>query len=381
MMQHNTKTAVLISCFHYYDNRLFLVDDYLKSQGYQTQYLTSDYDTVRKVPFVYERPGAHQIHTRPYYKNLTLRRILSHRDFAVGMYRYLEQLPQVPDMIVAMVPPNFIASYLYKYKRRHPQVKLVIDLFDLWPESFPSGRVKKLLAPAFDVWAFLRNRVLPVADRISTECDLYQQKLGLEQDPRAYTFPLVGKRPQNMDLTAHLPEEGLNLCYLGSINNIINIPAITALVDGLSQAMPVTVHVIGKGERQEEFLEALRTTRAQIQFHGAVYDPQRKLEILSSCHFGLNIMKDTVCVGLTMKSVDYFSYDLPIINNIQADSTRLVAEYQAGVNLSEDTVQTLCGLSKQEMLNMRENVHRMYDENFALEVLQQKIQKILEGIV
>ncbi len=380
-MEHKQKTAVLISCFHYYDNRLYLADEYLKTHGYKTQYLTADYDTVRKVPFQCNQPDSYQIHTRPYYKNLTLRRILSHRDFATGMYKHLQRLPQVPDMIVAIVPPNFIASFLRKYKRKHPQVKLVIDLYDLWPESFPSGRLKKLLAPMFGVWGLLRDRTLPLADRILTECDMYRQRLGLELDARAYTFPLVGRRPQDADLTAKLPQQGLSLCYLGSINNIINIPAITKLVDDLSSRLPVTVHIIGKGERQEAFLQALATTKAQVHFYGEVYDPQKKLEILSRCHFGLNIMKETVCVGLTMKSVDYFGHDLPIINNIPVDTAGLVEKYQVGLNLSEDTVQQLAALTQAEMLAMRENVHRMYDECFAVDVLRKKMEEILKGIV
>ncbi len=380
-MEHKQKQAVLISCFHYYDNRLFLADEYLKAQGFRTQYLTADYDTVRKRPFQCHQPDSYQIHTRPYYKNLTLRRILSHRDFATGMYRHLQSLPQVPDIIVAIVPPNFIADYLRRYKRKHPQVKLVIDLYDLWPESFPSSELKKLLAPVFSVWALLRDRTLPIADRILTECDMYRQRLGLEQDARAYTFPLVGRRLQGADLTAKLPQQGLSLCYLGSINNIINIPAITKLVDDLFRRLPVTVHVIGKGERQEEFLQALATTQAQVHFHGEVYDPQKKLEIMSACHFGLNIMKETVCVGLTMKSVDYFSYDLPIINNIPADTAGLVETYQVGLNLSEHTVQQLAQMTEGEMLAMRENVHRMYDECFHVDVLRKKMEEILNGIV
>lgn len=374
------KHAILISCFHYYENRLFIADDYLRSKGYATTYLTSDYDTVRKVPFTCDLPDSLQIHTRPYYKNLTLRRILSHRDFALGVYKYLESLSREPEMILAIVPPNFLAEYLRKYKCRHPKVKLVLDIYDLWPESFPSGRVKKLLAPAFRVWGSLRDRALAKADRVLTECDLYREKLGLTQDGRVHTFHLVGNR-QASTVAAQLPEEGLNLCYLGSINNIINIPAITDLVRQLADKTRVTVHVVGKGERQEEFLAALHTTGAEVCFHGAVYEAQKKQQIMAACHFGLNIMKPSVCVGLTMKSVDYFGHDLPIINNIPADTARLVQRYGAGVNLGEDTVQRILSCSRQELLSMRENVHRMYDECFDLPVLRQRLEAILEPIV
>lgn len=41
-------------------------------------------------------------------------------------------------------------------------------------------------------------------------------------------------------------------------------------------------------------------------------------------------MKPDVCVGLTMKSVDYFRHDLPILNNIPADTAELVDREPGG---------------------------------------------------
>ena len=43
-------------------------------------------------------------------------------------------------------------------------------------------------------------------------------------------------------------------------------------------------------------------------------------------------MKKSVCVGLTMKSIDYFEFGLPIINNIKGDTWNAVEEYGIGIN-------------------------------------------------
>ncbi len=380
-MGNNKKLAVLISCTDHYHNRMYLFDEYLQEQGYRTQYLAADYHHVRKEPFVCDVPGAEQIHVRPYRKNLSVSRILSHRDFARGVYKYLEKLPQEPSLIVAEIPPNFLASYLARYKRRHPQVKLVMDLFDLWPETFPSGKAKKLLAPAFGVWASLRNRSLPQADRIITECDLYRQKLGLLEDPRAHTVYLAAKPYAEPDVAADLPDDRLNLCYLGSINNIIDIPAIGALVKALAVDKPVTVHVIGKGERAEEFVCVLKEAGAQVIYHGAVYDEQKKHEIIASCHFGLNIMKPSVCIGLTMKSVDYWSHGLPILNNIGGDTAQLVAQYAVGYNLTGEAIEKMIALSGKEMASYRKNVRHMFDAFFAKSVIDKKVEDVLKDIL
>ena len=48
------------------------------------------------------------------------------------------------------------------------------------------------------------------------------------------------------------------------------------------------------------------------------------------------MMKSTVEVGLTMKSVSYFQLGLPIINNIKGDTWNLIKEYDAGINIVEN---------------------------------------------
>ena len=77
--------------------------------------------------------------------------------------------------------------------------------------------------------------------------------------------------------------------------------------------MPVTLHIIGDGESKQELIDAAKAGGATVEYHGKIHDPQDKQDIFDKCHFGLNIMK-SVCVGLTMKSIDGFLS--PIINNI-----------------------------------------------------------------
>ena len=138
---HTTKRAVLLSCSDHYNHRLYVIDGYLKSQGYETVYYTGDFDHSSKKVFHCSVPGCRQIHVRPYRRNLSLARILSHRDFARLVFQELEQDP--PDVVVAQLPPNYLAHYGARFKRRHPDTKLIFEIFDMWPETFPSGSVKQ----------------------------------------------------------------------------------------------------------------------------------------------------------------------------------------------------------------------------------------------
>ncbi len=377
-MKEKEKLAVLVSCTDHYRERMYLFAEYLQAKGYRLQYLAADFHHTNKARFTCAVAGAVQLPVRPYRKNLSASRILSHLDFARGVCRYLEQLPQEPDMVVAEIPPNFLANYLGRYKRKHPNVKLVLDIFDLWPETFPSGKAKKLLALPFAIWGSLRNRALPYADIITTECDLFRQKLKLTADARSHTIYLAGPRRENIVCAPRLPQTHLSLCYLGSINNIIDIPAIATLVGQLSARKPVTVHIIGKGERTEEFISALKNAGGEVIDHGPVYDEEKKQEIIDVCHFGLNIMKSSVCIGLTMKSVDYWSHGLPVISSIPADTARLIDAWQAGINLGPDTAQTVADLTPEALLALRENVYKLYAACFTPQVVMKALDDAIQ---
>lgn len=374
------KTAYLISCSDHYGHRLHAIDAYLRSRGYVTTYITSDFDHTSKQVFRCEIPGCVQLHARPYQKNLSLDRILSHRAFARDVFRYLEKLPRQPDVVVALLPPNFLAHYAAKYRKKHPEVKLIFDIFDMWPETFPFGKLKKLLAPVFGVWAWIRNHNLSAADFVTTECGLFRDMLGLSGENSCAVY-LCAEPLKISAVPVTLREDALDLCYLGAINNVISIPDICVLIENLTKHKPVTLHIIGKGERQQELIDGAKAAGAEVVFYGAVYEDEKKQEIMSRCHFGLNIMKSSVCVGLTMKSVDYFRFGLPIINNIPADTGELVAREGIGVQLEEQTADRILAMDTDACMRMRQRVRTVFERRFTKQMVLEQYGEILKNIL
>ena len=373
------KTAYLISCSDHYSHRLHVTDACLKQMGYETVYITSDFDHNTKEKFVCDVEGCIQLHAREYKKNLSVSRILSHRGFAKTVFSYIEGLEVQPNLIVSLLPPNFLAYYGARYKKRHKEVKLVFDIFDLWPETFPSNKLKKLLAPVFKVWSNIRDKNLSAADFVFTECEMFRKMLGLDRKTSKTAY--LCAEPLDFAGKAELSEEKLSLCYLGAINNIISIPDICALIKELTSKKKVELHIIGAGEREEEFVLSAKEAGAEVVFHGAVYDEIKKEEIISKCHFGLNIMKSSVCVGLTMKSVDYFRHSLPIINNIPADTKELVEKNGVGIQLDENCAGKLLTLGVEDCLKMRENVKNTFNSVFKKDVVLGTIKSVFDNIL
>ncbi len=374
------KKAVCISCTHHYHERILPVEHALQEAGYDCTYITSDFHHINKKPHKVALPHCIQIPTAPYTKNISLQRIFSHLRFAKAAMRQVEALQ--PDLLYVEIPPNALCREAARYKKKHPHTKLILDVFDMWPESFPGGKIKKLLALPFRVWAWFRNWGLPKADVVVTECALFHELLKKHlKNTAGRTLYLC--RP---DATTENPkgvsqQAEMSLCYLGSINNIIDIPAISSLIGALQQHKPVTLHIIGDGESRESFISAVEATGATVKFHGKIYDNAQKQEIFDQCSFGLNIMKSSVCIGLTMKSVDYFAGGLPIINTISGDTARLVDERRMGINLNREepreTAVKLCSLSDEELLQMRQNTLACFHELFCEEQFREMLKEFL----
>ena len=73
-----------------------------------------------------------------------------------------------PDVLYVLFPPNSLAYVSGKYKEAHPNTKLILDVIDLWPETFPVKYIKRYFP--FSLWKNIRNTSLKIADIVFSEC-------------------------------------------------------------------------------------------------------------------------------------------------------------------------------------------------------------------
>ena len=375
------KKAVCISCTHHYRERTGPVEAVLQAAGYTCTYITSDFHHITKQHYkVEDLPHCIQIPTVPYTKNISLNRIYSHIRFSRDVMRQVEKLQ--PDLLYVEIPPNSLCREAAKYKKRHPETRLIFDIFDMWPESFPNNRAKKLLKLPFSVWGWFRNCGLGKADLVLTECDLFRNTLQrYMHDTPAETLYLCRSHATCQELKAVPADDGMHLCYLGSINNIIDIPTICDLIGQVQKLQPVTLHIIGDGESRDALISGVESTGAKVIFHGKIYDDAQKQAIFDLCSFGLNIMKDSVYIGLTMKSLDYFAGGLPVLNTIGGDTWSLVETDHIGININRDdlaaTARKIVQTSPETLLAMRQATLQRFDGLFSQRVFRERLTKYL----
>lgn len=367
--------VVIINCFDTYESRVELLHEYFVNRGDGVQVFTADFCHFKKCKRTDAPKDFVLIETKPYEKNLSLRRILSHMDFAKKVRKAIETQGAAIDLLWVMLPPNSMAKQMAAVKKRYPRLWVVYDIIDVWPESMPFGGVEKL--PPLRYWKGLRDKYLTCADAVVTECKLFQEKMA-GKVPQDKFSNLYFAKQDAAEFVDNAVNEKMELAYMGSINHIVDIEVIGKVIRQLGTLKKVTLHVVGDGERREDLLKEAREAGAEVVYYGTVYDKDAKMQILSKCHFGLNIMKDSVCVGLTMKSMDYFAAGLPMVNNIHGDTWNIIEEKGFGVNYPFETE---AALELCQSGNVRQQVREYFDRHFSKEAFMIGVDEIVEKVI
>lgn len=391
-----------------FESRAEAVARFFEDRGDTVTRIFSDFDHHAKATVSRSLPDHVFLHLRPFRRNLSVRRMTSIRRFAkdAGAWIDARMRGSEPfDLLWFLLPANSFAPVADDLHRRY-DVPVVFDIIDLWPESLPVRGLS--WTPPVRMWRSLRDRHLGCACQIFTECDRYREVLDLPEDRTTTLYwykSTDGIDPQPVpaidlgsagsganepgDVASDVaPPTGLRadaawrdmsdgtplrIAYLGAVNNIIDIPLIADLLGAMARRHPLELHVIGAGEHLDDFVAAVRSRSVPVISHGAIYDERTKNAILGDCAYGINIMKPTVTVGLSMKSIDYLYCGLPLLNTIGGDTWNLVESQGIGVNVDRDDVPDAADFAIAEALNpvsapsMHESAYACYRELFTQE--------------
>lgn len=361
------KTAYFISSTNHYNVRTGkFVNDYVK-KGYDVIYVTSDFDHMTKKRYCFnEYKNSKQLHVISYKKNLSISRILSHLMFSYKTFYML--LACKPELVYVEVPNNSLVKSSAKYKKIN-NAEIIVDVFDMWPESMPVKTKNMIVNSGFNIWRNFRNKNLKFADQIWIECDYYRELLSAQKINLPMETKYLTLENAETSIETKVSEDEIDLCYLGSINNIIDISLIEKIVSELAKNKRTRIHIIGDGEKKDEFLEILKQNSIEIIDHGKVYEIDKLQEIFNQCWFGVNVLREDLAIGITMKSISYFRGGLPIINTVQGDTSRFVEECNIGINVDRHDVNScvsrILNITKDDLACMKNNTRNLFEQKFA----------------
>lgn len=363
--------ATIITCFESNESRVFLVKSVLEEMNYKVDVITTDFSHVKKNKRNNIPSGFKAVETKPYKKNLSVQRMLSHAMFSKDAFKLVED--NKPDLIWLCAPANSLIKEANIYKKNNENVKLIVDIIDMWPESLPVGISKDIIP--FSLWRNIRKNNLSCADLLVTECDLYHEILKNEYKGRIETLYWAREIKDNK-LEVSTDDNALSLVYLGSVNNIIDLEKIKNIIKSFNKK--VTLHIVGTGEKISEMVSTMEEA-CEVVNHGVVLNEDKKSEIFKQCHAGINVYKENLYIGLTMKCIDYFAAGLPIINNIKGDTHKLVDEYNLGINVDSDL-----NVYADKLIELRKNysyINMFYKNHFSKEAFSLRCKELVSEVM
>lgn len=365
------KEVLILDSFDRYAERTKYVKRAFESFGYKVNIIQSDFCHVTKKYVEDKNPDVIYVNAKSYTKNLSVKRILSHLDIAKKMIKKAEEFS--PDIVYCMLPVNSIAKRVKKYAKKKG-ARLFFDIFDLWPESMPIGNaiIKKLLFP----WKKMRDKYLPCAEKVFLECNLYKKYLP-KCDNFVTAYLCKGENARQLQFNH---DDKLRFLYLGSMNNLIDIDAILDFLNKVKDREDIEFYLVGGGEKKDEFLAKLTEQSINFVDYGMVFDEKQKDEIISRCHFGLNIYKENTTIGLTLKSMDYFCRSLPIITKGIVDTGLICNEYDCGVSIDKEgsfDKSIFDQLNEDRWTKLCQNSLKAYDELFTYDSFLKTLSEVV----
>ncbi|MDB7983992.1 glycosyltransferase [Faecalicoccus pleomorphus] len=369
----------IVCAFDTYFDRVALLKEFYQKRA-QVKVIASDFSHRKKEKNRESSLVDEWIDTKPYHKNLSVARLTSHYDFSKKAEKLLEA--ETWDVLHVFVPCNSLVKFMALIKHKQPKTKLIFDLIDLWPETMPISKFKNVFP--FTLWKQIRDKDLDQADLIFTECKLYQQVLQKE-DNEKYKVLYWARQEKPLESHLQIKDTELSFCYLGSMNHIIDIDFIEKFLSACQQYRLVTLHLIGDGESKEQLIQNVKRKGVQVIDHQKVYDQKKKQEIFDQCNYALNVMKESVVVGLTMKSLDYMCGQIPLINTIGGDTREFCETCNIGFHVPFDQIelyaQKVCTQTLQEQYEQRKQIKHLYETVFTKDSFFKTMQDAWEKLI
>ena len=322
------KVELITSNFrHGTKTRRFLPNEYLNNIDY-------------KVTLI-DEPG--------YKKNVSLKRIYSHKKLAKNMFKYLRNINDKPDVIYCAIPSLDVASIALKYAQKN-NIKFILDIQDLWPESFKMAiNIPIICDILFYPMTKKANYIYSNANQIVAVSDTYVNRaLKVNKNVNKGLSVFLGTDLSYFDKCAEenkmeLKDNMIRIGYIGTLGTSYDIKSVIDAIKLLNDKgiKNIKFVVIGDGPLRNEFESYANSKNICSEFTGRLNYPEM-VGYLCSCDIVVNPIIGTSVASIINKVGDYAAAGLPVINTQNSEEYRnLLDEYKAGLNCENGNIKDI----------------------------------------
>lgn len=355
------------------NNRSNYIPTLLIKNGYKVEKVSSNFNhqtkehiyTVEKeIPF-----KVTLIETNGYKKNVSLKRFISQKSYARNLNKYLKSRKK-PDVIYNFIPSLDVGSVVRKYAKKN-NIKLIIDIRDLWPEAFNLViKVPWISKMLFFSQTIKANKIYAYADEIIAVSDTYRDKaLKVNKKLSIGHTIFLGTDLDDFDKyvlstnECEVNSKNIKLAYVGTLGHsydlITTFDSIKILDD--KGYKNIEIFIFGSGPLEEKYKHYAKKLNLNVRFFGRlVYS--KMVPILVQCDIALNPISKGAAQSIINKHADYAAAGLPVINTQESKEYRkLVEDNKVGFNVKPND--SLDMAKKIEILINSKNMRKEFGEN------------------
>lgn len=300
----------------------------------KVKWITANFDHYSKEFISTNDKNILLLKTSSYYKNQSIKRIISHWSFSLNLLIYLFCNIKKNDVVfISSVPPEiglivFIVKLFKKFE-------YVVDLRDLWPDVFIELKMSKLKKISLSIYFNLLNKImfLNAKKMISPSkgyLDYFIMKynLNLPSEEIYFTYINSDKILQKNII------KNLNMVFCGSVNDYFDFNQILKVA---KNNRLINLHIIGKGESIkiiEKF--KLENNLHNIYLHG--YLNHKKInKIMKQMDIGIAPYKNikNFNLNITNKIVEYLSFGLPVLTSCSGYQKEFIEKNNLGYSYQD----------------------------------------------
>jgi len=349
--------------------RYWLMAEAFAEAGHEVVYFTSDFSHSKKARREIGSSGNSAIRvvaikTKPYRRNVSIARVISHRAYAAEWERIAEGKPE---MIISSMPTISAAEAALRLGRRFG-AKTIIDVQDAWPETFERLAPTCLRGLARIALGALRRRVRNVfagADLVTGTCERYRELVGRVDYIRAY----LGIEIDATLSGARVDSKSTRLVYVGNLGCSYDLKTV---IEAVESNADFTLDVAGFGGGC--------AVSERVRFHGTLSDGELR-ELLAKCDVGVIPMADDSWVGMPNKLFDYSRAGLRVVSSLSGESAELIGRYGCGAIYRVGDARSLAGAVREAMKTAGGASRRMCESEFdARAIYREYVRRVSDAI-
>ena len=281
--------------------RMIRVFDYLSSAGFDTRIISSNFDHGLKLFLEKSNGNEILVPVFPYKSHFSPLRMLNHIWFAIAVVWFTLKEREISHIYTSSIPPELLLAVVL-LKRVKKNLRITVDVRDVWPDSLPVKKSRKLAARLFK---FYSNRIYNYTFQ---RCDCviisnpdfksYLSRFGCS----GIVVPL-GYDKYRFQESKPVKKKGS--VYIGNFNESFDLRVMSDFLNAEER-----VSLIGDGPLREIY----ETVFVNVNFLGHI-EYRSVPETLSGFEYGL--LPITGAATLPNKLYDYYGSGLDVVTNCE----------------------------------------------------------------